>query len=572
MSKAQPFISESSSAQDTPREPAVTRRQLLRTLTAGGAALVGGAALAACGGTGSTTTTTNVTFYTATWPTDAMPTQADIKKDPTKKVYADTLQKWLKQNPGVTIKHSTLNIWDTPGLTSAVTAGTAPTWYMGDILGAFGKPATINAYLRGLAADVTSLVAKYNIDKMMTSYALPAWKSWQINSKYYGIPAGYGAGNGVFYRRDLLQQAGLQDPTTSWTWNDFRTYAKALTKGKTKGVALPGYAFGELIISNQLASGAGNYTNIGLVPSPNTSWHWRVDLTPKLDEYKQLTALWRGMYFDDKSVLADSTGGGDQAAQFMRGDAAMFSANTSVLTRSPNDPDSVTQIARRLNKPLEEVVGWVALPNGTNGAFGATQSNLVLGCVDPHLQRNPAALAKAFDFLVYMIIGQGAIDQIIGLWNSTHDLQQVYGAVGSIPAFTNNMITFPGIPGTVEDAWGKKMVQAVQAAAQIPFIPDSTQYLPPEKNTTPTNNAFNDAFSGMEFAQRDVTPLITNLEKTVNQQLTTLTSSASASEFTQGAKNYYAALNTFWQKEAPNFYANEYQAWYQQKIVPALGG
>ncbi len=89
-----------------------------------------------------------------------MPTAAQIKSSPVTKAYADLLTKWLKQNPGVTVKHSATNIWDTKVLIPAISAGTAPTWFMGNVLGSFLDPAVRAALTRGLAADLTDLIAE----------------------------------------------------------------------------------------------------------------------------------------------------------------------------------------------------------------------------------------------------------------------------------------------------------------------------------------------------------------------------------------------------------------------------
>jgi maltose-binding protein MalE len=557
----------------TQAEPAkpLTRRQLLRTAAMGSAVLVGGSVIAACGGGGSTgPATVKVTFLTNGWPMDTMPTAAQQKTAPSVKAYADSLAKWLKQNPGVTLKHSTQSVWDTPGLTNAIAAGTAPTWFEGNVLGGFGNGPTRSAFARGLAADVTSLVSQYKIDDQLTSSFLPVWQSWKVDGKYYGTPGGYGVGDGVYFRRDLIQQAGLQEPTANWTWQDFRALAKGLTKGKMKGAALQSYIFSQSLGANWVASTPTGYGTLGLVPDTTKSWPWQFDLESWQSQYAAVVDNWRGMLYDDKSILADPAYGDNDVAQsFIRGDVAMMTNNTGFFTRLPSDPTSVMRLSTSLNKPFEDVIGWVSQPQGTQGSFGATQPIMAIGSIDPHFQRNPPALAKAFDFLVYMIIGQGAIDQTTAIYKATKDLKQVFL---SVPPMTKNMVTYPGITGTAQDAWGAKTMQSVQNAANIPLLPDAALYFPTEKNAGPTGDAFNDAISGWSHTQKAVEPILKNLQSTENQQLSSLSSSVDPATFKASATKFYADLDAFWAKNAPDFSASTFHPWYQQKILPALGG
>lgn len=53
----------------------------------------------------------------------------------------------------------------------------------------------------------------------------------KVGDKYYGMQmtAGY---QFVLLNKDALDEAGLPVPTYGWTWDDFRDYAKKLTKGE----------------------------------------------------------------------------------------------------------------------------------------------------------------------------------------------------------------------------------------------------------------------------------------------------------------------------------------------------
>ena len=557
------FISETLVADAAVRTP-MTRRQLLRTMAAGSTALVGGAVLAACGSTGSAPTAANVTLTTAGWPFGAMPTKAEISKSSVNKAYADSLQRWLNKNPGVTIKSSSANIWDMQALGAAVAAGTAPTWYPADVLGGWNPPLVLAALARGLSADVTDLVGKYNIQGELADYAAVWLQHKKVYGKYHIGPFAVNAGTGIYYRRDWLQQAGLQDPKEDWTWDDVRKYAKALTKGKVYGAGFEAWG----IQQNLGASQQGLFTTI---PSPNTGWHWRYDYLSKLDEWENLVNLERGMYFQDKSMLSQANWTGTDAIQAFspQEKTAMMLESCIFMTQWPESATNVIQLATKYNKPIGEIVGYQIQPGGIDGAFGASQSQMDTVAFEPHMNRNQTALTKAFDLYYYFILGQGYIDQKVALWQSTKDLHRVYD---SVTPLKTSFLHLPGVPGTIEDAYGTQYVQTVLKQANIPLVPQPAWYFPPEKNAGMTNNAMSDANNALLYSQKDIKAIYTNLQNVQNQQAATLTSSVSSTDFISAAKQYYSAHSDFWQKYAPTFYANQFQPFYQQKILPALGG
>ena len=137
---------------------------------------------------------------------------------------------------------------------------------------------------------------------------------------------------------------------------------------------------------------------------------------------------------------------------------------------------------------------------------------------------------------------------------------------------TKKMVSFPGIPGTAADAWGTKTMQSIQIAAQIPILPDYTLYFPAEQNTLPTGDVFSDAINGLNFSRNPIAPILTKLQSLQNQQYGSLSSSISKSDFLTAAQKFFTDVDAFWQKNAPNFYAQEFHPWYQQKVLPALGG
>jgi len=93
----------------------------------------------------------------------------------------------------------------------------------------------------GKLLDISPYMAKDNIQassyypSLITPFSC---KSGQV----YGIPKDWGT-LGVFYNKQMLQQAGLSAPADNWTWNDMQDYAKKLTKKGTAASSVYGITF-----------------------------------------------------------------------------------------------------------------------------------------------------------------------------------------------------------------------------------------------------------------------------------------------------------------------------------------
>lgn len=79
-----------------------------------------------------------------------------------------------------------------------------------------------------LAVDLSGY-NDYDIDAKIG----PDAKLWQIDGKHYGVPTKKSV-TFVALNQDMLEAAGLEVPT-DWTWDELRTYAKALTKDGVYG-------------------------------------------------------------------------------------------------------------------------------------------------------------------------------------------------------------------------------------------------------------------------------------------------------------------------------------------------
>ena len=187
----------------------------------------------------------------------------------------------------------------------------------------------------------------------------------------------------------------------------------------------------------------------------------------------------------------------------------------------------------------------------------------------PQLNRNKPALAAAFDFASSFLFGQAYADMTVELYKANNDLKAVYA--NSLPAMSKKQESFPGITGTIADAWGQKSVDGLNECIAIPLVPDPGFYFPAEANSGPTGDAWADANSTLAYTQGDVNGALAKLMQVMNAQYAGLSSSISQADFVKAAKTFYADLDKFWAKHAPDFSADLYHAWYENVIVKALG-
>lgn len=531
----------------------ITRRQVLRALAAAGtASFVGGTVLTACND--AAPPTSNVVLFTDGWPFMALPSAEEQKSDIYKKSFAVSYQNWLNRNPGVTLK-SMPGISDATKRKAAIASNAAPSWY-GDL----GDTSTDRfAYSLGYAAETTDLIQQYKVDTLLADYALPRWHAqWNLNGHYYGLPGDtLLTSNGLFYRRDLIQEAGLIEPKQGWSWDDFRALARGLTGDGPPTVPAPNYLIGYLVNSNLLE-------NLAMVPSANSLWHYQRKYTPFLDEWVQRVELYRSMYFDDKSI--------EQSSKFNEYTTTLaFSQGRYKLAPTVGlfytvGYAGIASMPNTFGKRLDDLVGFVPYPFGSNGAFSIDTSSFGAVLLNPHLSTN--ALAKAADLWFYMFYGQGYIDQRAMRYEVTKDPRVAYDYITPGNRFQKN----PNIPVTVQDAWGERFVQAWMDCINIPVIPDPGLYYPPETGTVPPTiqQQHEDALVALTTTQQDIPTILNTLQSQYNAQAASMRSSIDSGQFKQSSQQYYGALDTFWQANSPHFYQNDWNTFYHNEVLPGL--
>jgi ABC-type glycerol-3-phosphate transport system substrate-binding protein len=547
-----------------PTDGVSSRRAVLKAMVAGGMVAFGGGALVSCskgGGGSGAGEAVDVTLTTHDgWPFGVMPSAKEQKDDPGLKAYAGVLDKWMKDNPGVKIKNSALDVWNQEALTTAITGGTAPSAFPGDVIGGWNRANVRSAMLQGLVAETTEYIERYKVEDDLEDYAKPIWEKWAIDGKYFASPWIYNVGTGLHYRIDLIKEKGLKEPTPEWTWDDVRELAKGLTEGKRKGIVLQRWGL-------DMGLNADGMDFLSTIPAPQNNWNWEWDYSSRADEWVPLIERLRAMIFEDRSVLADvSFADGDTLAAFFRQDVAMH--NNSVVYFTASGDNAPADMAKKLDKPVWEVQGWMTQPVGMNGRNNGTQGQVDLVGFSPDLDDD--ALDKGMSLLIYRQQA-GWIAEKKAVFESTNDPTQVYAWADFMPLYKGNLEAVPSSP---EEAWGETFMNEVRRAGQTPIAPNEAFYFPPEPNAAPTATVREDMTSRWtsERGSLDLRGDLQKLDNTRNQQAQSFTSGVADEEFIEAASGYFEAHAEYWQENAPDYYESVFRDWYEGTVLPALKG
>lgn len=102
-------------------------------------------------------------------------------------------------------------------MNAMITAGEAPDVFQ------LGYDQGCSFYKKNLLTDWTDKVAEDT--EFMDGFYEGTVDGWQYDGKTYGLP-GLVNVYGVFYNKDILADAGLDEPSVDWTWDDLFDYAE----------------------------------------------------------------------------------------------------------------------------------------------------------------------------------------------------------------------------------------------------------------------------------------------------------------------------------------------------------
>ncbi len=545
-----------------------SRREFLKTLGLAGA----GTAMVAAGipalasdsaapSANVRTQNADVTLLIAGWPYEPLPEE---EPEGGYSAYQQALMMWLDDNPNVHMESVDVGIWDTSALLTAIAGGTAPAYFSTGVIGNWNVAGMQAAYLQGLVANVTEQFDSFGINDKLSAIAKAGRAYYAIGDDVYGVINEIAPGNGIYYRKDWLAEAGLPEPTVDWTWDDVREYAKALTNDSHKGILMQSYGLGW----QMQAEGIGSDNLFARIPDPGSSWNWRWDYTTQQDLYDTTVSRFRAMMYEDQSIITDvSASDGSIAPMFLNQEAAMMTDPSQFYTRT-EDPWPYA-LAQQLDKPMEEIVGFMSHPRGTTGHLNAA-SRVVIPPTGLNPDMKTDEKNAAISLYNFMELEDGFDFQRRMRYEESGDLKQAF----AIYPFPRAKDTIDGVDGTAADAWGEDFLAVLDHMANvISRYPELGLFVPPEETVGPTTSAWDDVQSTFTFepGDQDVPALLQQAQDIRNQQAAGFVSSISDDDFIAGASAYYEAHDQVWSEIAPDFYENTFHPWYESVILPALG-
>ncbi|WP_028549754.1 ABC transporter substrate-binding protein [Paenibacillus sp. UNC451MF] len=234
---------------------------------------------------------------------------ADTDAPATKKLIED----YQSKNPNVKIESITL----VPGNSVETLKKLDVTMSSGEQVDIVRFPSieeTMSRAAQGVLAPLDDFYAKDNVKPEEEYYVNPKYKG-----KYYATM--HTSSNWfVLLNEDALKEANLPVPSFDWTWDDYREYAKKLTKGDRYGTYF--HNWGEYVNPIAYTDKKNPYVTEDLKPLFNDA------------SFKYFFDLRRAMEKEDKSAktLADVIGAKlNYRNEFFTGKAAMMMSATFIL-------------------------------------------------------------------------------------------------------------------------------------------------------------------------------------------------------------------------------------------------
>ncbi len=552
----------------------MSRRDFLRTLAIGGGAMaLGGGSLAFRHGgvgvaranpplQGTPNPPVNVNLKTSGWPID-MPA-ADAKAGSYAAGYAQSFKNWLDLNPGVNIEQIEFNPWSADGLRTAIAGGTAPFCYPIGVIGNWNVSGIQSAYAQGLLADITGPFEKYKVMELLDPKVAASTSRWKAGNKVFGIPYEVVSSQGYFYNRAHLKEIGIDKVPMTWTWQDMREMALKLTKGERKGLAMAAYALNWILPSY----GVGFDGLVSRYPVPGRSFNWRWDFTTFVDDIVDGVKLWRGMYFEDKSVFSDPnywdfSQNGPLASAFYDGRVSM----------TPGISLFFTDMAQKMNKTVrdtDQMMSFVRAPLGPRGYTPEEPLTVSAWGFSPDLKGDD--LDRAVSLFSYLLLSDGFVNTMQQIYKTTGNAGDIIAAM-RWPYANKYSETIPGVKDKLTDAIGTNYSSALNEILSQPKLPEVGEYIPPEVNVGPGDTPWYDKITRWAFSKDsfDVKADAAQMEGILNQQANTFPSGVDETAFAEGIKRYYKDWDALLQKQAPKFYAERFKPFYDLRIKPNFG-
>ena len=246
----------------------------------------------------------------------------NIPQDP--EFRKELAKRFHEMHPDIVVKVEVLPEGYSQTIQARIASGTAGDLFRHATHWGMGKYA-----LRGLLYQLDDFVDKDGFD--LSAYFPGAIQANRFEGKLYGLPVnGHPGWSGLYYQPELFAEAGIDEPTDEWTYDDMAAAAKAMTKdtdgdGKTDQYGLwiapyyeatltPMSAFGGWPMNkegtkstwdnpNTVAAIQWIYDtmNTWKIALPNPSFNSRVELWASGRVGMVFSGIWEGSYLGDET-------------------------------------------------------------------------------------------------------------------------------------------------------------------------------------------------------------------------------------------------------------------------------
>jgi len=327
-------------------------------------------------------------------------------------VFEQIIKQFSAAHPGVGVEYNLVDGGAMATKAIAMIAGGTPPDLLTHDTGLFAAYAGKN-----LLRPIDDLIAT---SKWQPSDILPnVWQIFTVRGKHYTVPFAFSA-FAIAYNKDLLTKAGLAEPKSDWSWNDFQSYAQHLTQ--SSGGKPTQYGF-DGVASDMLYWKPWVEQNDGVVVDQNLTSSG-VDAQPAIDAL----TFWGNLQLKDRVTPQP----GDKGFGFANGNIAM----------SWNQPTVVGTIK---NGKVVFDVGAVPPPKGKKQAALLTARGIATTAASKHAQ-------DAFTFATFVIAPQGA--------KALGDLDIELSANQAVAQ---------------SQTWGKAWLDCIPFGAPLPVIPTLPQ-------------------------------------------------------------------------------------------------
>ena len=369
-------------SQDVLVKRPLSRRQVLRSMAASAAVIGGVASLSACN-EASTKVTILLLTGASGWPIKPIPSEVKAGAPARDQASKEVLLDYQKDHPNVSYKSTQIDISTQPqNLISAVSARTAPYIFGADGFGT-GAAGRRGAIKDGLVYELTGYFND-GWSSLMADYAKPLFTNTyqQAGGKYYALPGDAVAPAwGFLIRYDVLQQYNISAPadTTTWSWDTLISVLKQL-QAVAKKPAMPvpswfnGFNFNSNLLDPDGSAFAGGGGLLGSVPHPgnDNQYHWRVNVTPWVSEWKERVDFWRQNTTGDNKAIDQSSSYDNLfglMTLFSNGDYNAIPVFGFEVAFFPGAGGDLANKIKADPTLYDKYLTFVPLPLGSNGAW-----------------------------------------------------------------------------------------------------------------------------------------------------------------------------------------------------------